>query len=178
MDLSVKVDFIVGKEVEPKYIMIGDASQWGVAENLPAYISVIPPGSKKAITLTFKKHSLTYLTSVNLGLSCIEKCEAQILEPLDDGVWEICLKSSYKNLDKKRYLLKTDSLRLEMDKLYIKEGIPYKEGNITIESLCSAEWALKVADSEIRQGNISQAMKAYNEAVKQVNKFKNCKDCI
>lgn len=177
-ELSIKINFIIGKEVDPKFIMIGDASQWGVAENLPAYISIIPPGSKKAITLNFKKHSLTFLTSVNMGISCLEKCQKQELEDLDDGVWEICLKSSFEALDKKRYLLKTDSLRLEMDKLYIKQGIPYKESNNIVEALASAEWALNVAESEMRQGNIPQAMKAFTEAQKQVEKYKNCKECV
>lgn len=177
-ELSVKIDFIIGKEVDPKYIMIGDSSQWGVAENLPAYISVVPPGSKKAITLNFQKHSLTFLTSVNLGLSCLEACQEQRLEDLDDGVWEICLKSSFNNLDKKRYLLKTDSLRIEMDKLYIKEGIPYKESSKVVKALRSAEWALDVAESEMRQGNVPQAIRAFNEALKEVEQYKNCKDCI
>lgn len=177
-DLSVKINFIIGKEVDPKYIMIGDTSQWGVAENHPAYLTIVPPGSKKAISLNFQKHSLTFLTSVNLGLSNLEKCQSQELEDLDDGIWEICLKSSFEGLDKKRYLLKTDSLRLEMDKLYIKQGIPFKENNTVVKALKSAEWCLSVAEAEMRNGNRTQAMRAFEEACKEVEKYKNCKECI
>jgi len=177
-NLSVKIDFIIGKEVDPKYIMIGDASQWGIAENQPAYLTIIPPGSKNAISLNFQKHSLTFLTSVNMGLSCIERCQAQELEDLDDGIWEICLKSNFEGLDKKRYLLKTDSLRLEMDKLYINQGIPFKESNTVVKALKSAEWCLNVAEAEMRQGNRPQAMRAFEEACKEIEKYKKCKDCV
>lgn len=176
-DLSVDIDFIVLNTTDDKMIGIGDKSHYGVAENLPAYLIVTPPGSKRHINLSFPKHNLMFLTSVNLGLSCVDACQEQKLQPLDDGVWEFCLKSGYQGLEKKRYYLKTDSLRLEMDKMYIKEGIAYNEDSKVVRSLEKAEWLLNVAHAEMRQGNKPRAMKAFEIACKEVDKFKHCKNC-
>lgn len=177
-DLSIKPNFIISREVDPEQIMIADASSWGIAETQPAYLTILPPGSTRYINLNFLKHNMMFLTSVNLGLGCLTECEEQKLEALDDGVWEFCLKSNYEGIQKKRFFLKTDSLRIEMDKLYIKEGIEYNPNSNVVKALAKAEWLLKVAESNLRNGNNIKAMQAFNLASKEVEKYKNCKDCI
>jgi hypothetical protein len=179
-NLSVIIDFIVLNTDDNKVICIGDKSQWGVAENLPAYLLTKIPGANDFITLNFQKERLVFLTSVNLGLTCVtETCSSeQNLQELPDGVWEFCLKSSYEGLDKKRYYLKTDTLRLEIDKIYIKEGLEYNPDSKVVKSLEKVEWLLKVAHSYIREGNNVKAMKAFTLAQEELEKQKNCKNCI
>lgn len=177
-DLSIKPNFIILNDVDPTTIGLADTSSWGINENQPAYITIIPPGSIKAISLNFIKHNIMFLTSVNLGISCLTYCGEQKLQPLDDGVWEFCLKSNFEGIEKKRLYLKTDSLRIEMDKLYIKEGIEYNPNSNVVKALAEAEWLLNVAEANIRDGNSNKAMQAFNLAVKEVKKYSNCKDCI
>ncbi len=177
-DLSVNIDFIVLNTVDPKTICIGDKSAWGIAETQPAYLLVYPPGSTTSINLSFVKHNLMFLTSDNLGLSCIEQCATQKLEDLDDGVWQFCLQSNYEGLNKSRYFLKTDSLRIEIDKLYIKEGIEYNPESVIVKALEKTEWLLNVAQAAMREGDKQKAMKAFNIACKTVEKYKDCKNCI
>ena len=126
-NLSVIVDFIIlSGEEDPKRIFLADASNWGVAQDLPSYLQVTPPGSVKQINLTFAKDKFTILHSVNLGLSCYtDGCKESELVDLPDGIWEFCLLSSFQDLKKKRYFLKDDSLRLEIDKIYIRLGLDY-----------------------------------------------------
>ena len=176
-DLSVIINFIIPPTEDPKVICIADGSNWGMAENQPAYLTVLPPGSTNYISLNFVKHSLTFLNSTNLGLSCITSdCSTeQNYEDLDDGIWEICLKSNYQGLDKKRFYLKTDSLRQEIDKIYIREGIDYDSSSKVIEALSETEYLLNVAHAQIRRGDNVGAMRAFNMASKLVDKYKNCK---
>lgn len=176
-DLSIRPNFIILNEVDPTNIAVADISSWGIAENQPAYLSIIPPGSTIPIVLNFIKHNIMFLTSVNLGLSAVEECKDQKLEDLFDGVWEICLKSNYEGIYKRRFYLKTDSLRVEMDKLYIKEGISYNPNSKVVKALKKAEWALDVAHAQIRDGNKPKAMQAFEIAEKEVKKYKYCKDC-
>lgn len=172
-DLTVKINFTVVPTKEPKEILIADTSQWGIAEALPSYLSILPPGSTVYINLNFVKTSLTILNSLNLGLSCLTTdCTEQVYEDLDDGVWEFCLKSSYEGLDKKRYYLKDDSLRVEIDKLRIKVGLEYNPLSDIVKSLSKVEFMLSVAHSFIRDGRNLEAMKAYKEALKITNTYK------
>lgn len=175
-NLSVIINFILPQTEDPKIICVADASNWGMAENQPAYLTVLPPGSVNYISLNFVKHSLTFLNSTNLGLSCITSdCSTeQAYEDLDDGIWEICLKSSYEGLDKKRFHLKTDSLRQDIDKIYIKSGIDYHSSSKVIEDLSETEYLLNVAHAQIRRGDKQTAIKAFKMASKLVDKYKNC----
>ncbi len=179
-NLSVIINFIIPPTDDPKIICVADASNWGMAEGEPSYLTVLPPGSVNYIILNFVKHSLTFLNSTNLGLSCVtSECSTeQNYEDLDDGIWEICLKSNYEGLDKKRLYLKDSSLRQEIDKLYIRAGIDYDPSSKVIEALSEVEYLLQVAHAQIRRGDTPTAKKAFDKASKLVDQYKNCKNCI
>jgi hypothetical protein len=183
MDLSIKIDFTIVPTKEPKEIVILDTSNWGVAYTQPSYLSVLPPGYSNYINLNFVKQTYTILNSTNLGMSCItQDCTEICLEDLDDGVWEFILKSSYSGLDKKRYFLKDDQLRREIDKvrisLFQNQGFNVPPDNIAVKELNKIEFLLSTAHSLIRQGMNSDAMKGYLESVKLLEKLKKCKNCI
>lgn len=178
-NFSVNIDFVVIKTEDSKILMIGDKSNWGVASNLPAYIKLLPPGSINWITTNFAKNKINIFNSINLGLSCIiDDCGEETFQDLDDGVWEICLQSSFEDLNKKIYFLKDDVLRLALDKLYIEQSLDYDPTSDVIQSLDKAEFFLAVAHASIKKGDHVRAKKAYIEAKKEVEKYNNCKDCF
>lgn len=177
-DLSVKINFLIASENDPFSIVIRDTSNWGVAQGQPAYLQVTPPGSTKSVSLNFAKESITILNSVNLGLSCyIQGCDDQDYQELYDGIWEICLLSSYQDLNKKRFYLKTDSLRLELDKIYIRAGLDYDPNSEVIKALRKVEFLITSAEVYIRRGDTVKAKTAFDEAVKLTEQYSKCKDC-
>ena len=178
-NLSVIVDFIIlSGEEDPKRIFLADASNWGVAQDSPAYLQVTPPGATKQINLTFTKDKFTILHSVNLGLSCYTQgCKESELVDLPDGIWEFCLTSSFENLNKKRFFLKDDSLRIEVDKIYIRLGLDYNGNSDVIKGLRKIEHFLIAAKAFIKRGDIVKGKRAYEEALKITEKYSNCKDC-
>ena len=178
-NFSVKIDFVVINTEDPKILLIGDKSSWGVAKKQPSYIKILPPGSTSWITTSFAKEKINIFTSINLGFDClVESCQEQLPTDLMDGIWEICLQSSYEGLEKKRYFLKDDSIRLELDKLYVKQGLDYNPHSSLIEDTDQVEYFLKVAKSFIKRGDHVKAKMAYDEARKTLDKYNECKDCI
>ena len=178
--MTVDINFQIYNTQDPKTIIIGDQSTWGVAENHPAYLQITPPGASTAIQINFVKKNLMHLTSVSLGLSCSAVCEEQTYEDLPDGVWEFCLQSKFEGLNKKRYYLKNDQLRQEIDKiridLYDTQGFTYVK-NQTTEQLEIIEFLMSASQALIKEGRNNDAMKAYNEVSKLVEKLKKCKNC-
>ncbi len=178
-NLTIHIDFTVLNTGDPKEILIGDKSSWGIAESQPAFFIVIPPGSPSGITLNFTKNSLFFLNSVNLGLSCVHAdCTPQDYINLSDGVWEFQLKSSFEGQEKTRLYLKDDSLRTEIDKLRIKQGFNYNLDSDILKTLDKVEFLLSAAHSFVKEGDFANSMKGYEEAKKLVKKLKSCKDCI
>ena len=178
-NLTIHIDFTVLNTGDPKEILIGDKSSWGIADNQPAFFTAIPPGSSKGITLNFTKNSLFFLNSVNLGLSCVHAdCTEQDYIDLSDGVWEFKLKSRYIGQEKIRFYLKDDILRTEIDKIRVKQGFNYNPDSDTLKTLDKVEFLLSAAHSFIKEGDFSNSMRGYEEAKKLVNKLKSCKDCI
>ena len=178
-NLSINIDFVVINTEDTKILLIGDKSQWGVAENQPAYIKLLPPGSTNWITTSFAKKKINIFDSINLGFDClVESCEPQTPTDLMDGVWEICLQSSYEGIEKKRYFLKDDSLRLQLDELYIRQGLDYDPHSDLIRDAEKVEFFLNVAKASIKKGDHVKAKRAYDEAVKTLEKYNDCKDCL
>jgi hypothetical protein len=179
--MTVDINFQIYNTQDPKTIIIGDQSTWGVAENHPAYLQVTPPGTSTATQINFVKKNLMHLTSISLGLSCSAVCEEQNYEDLPDGVWEFCLQSKFEGLNKKRFFLKDDQLRQKIDKirigLYDTQGFTYVK-NKTTEQLETIDFLISASQALIKEGRNSDAMKAYNEINKIVDKLKKCKDCI
>ena len=175
-NLSINIDFAVLSTGDPKDILIGDKSSWGIAENQPAYLVVIPPGSKNSITLNFIKHSIFFLNSNNLGMSCINQdCTGQDYIDLQDGIWEFKLKSKYQGQEKARFYLKDDTLRTEIDKMRIKQGFNYDPNSDVLKTLDKVEFLLSASHSYIKEGDFNNAMKGYEEASKLTKKLKGCK---
>lgn len=182
-DLSIKIDFTILPTKEPKEIVLLDTSNWGIAYGQPAYLSILPPGHSNWINLNFVKETYTILNSSNLSMTSIANdCTDSILEDLDDGVWEFCLKSSFENINRKRFYLKDDQLRTEIDKIRIglfeTQGFNYQIKSEILKELNKIEFILSASHALVRQGRNTDSMRGYNEAANLVNKVKKCKDCI
>ena len=173
-ELSIKLDFVILNMQDPKSIFVGDISQWGVAFQHPSYLSVIPPGSSNEINTQFVKQQFNILTSTNLGLTCSLDCEQ---EDLDDGIWEFCLRSNFDGINKRRLYLKDDSLRADIDKIYIKQNLRYDETSKVIQELQKIEFFLSSAQAYIKKGEKVWAERAYETAKKYTEKYLTCKDC-
>lgn len=174
---AIKIDFQVLPIVNPKKIYIMDDSEWNIAQDLQSTIFITPPGATKPIVHIFSKNQITIFNSVNLGLSCLTECsEEQDYQELSDGVWQICLKSGYATFERKRYFLKTDQVRIDLDKAYISAGFDYSTSKKRVyDDLMYVELLIKTAEAHTRDGNITKAKRDFNEAVKLLNAYKKCK---
>ncbi len=80
---------------------------------------------------------------------------------------------------KLRYYLKLDSTRLEWDKQLVKLGFRY---NDSIEKrrkhLETIDWLLDLASASTRLEEISEASEYFHEALKMLEKYKECKTCF
>ena len=108
--MKIDIDFYVVPS-SPRTLSIYDASDWSYASKKTSYIQVIPPGSKKCTTLTFRKNNINVINAKDLGLGCGD---------LPDGMYEIKVLSKFENIDETKYYLKTDTLEFNLSKTIIK----------------------------------------------------------
>ena len=88
----------------PRYLSIMDLSDWLYAKELPSYILVTIPGSKKPKNYTFAKEKISTFNSHNIGLSCLKgDCTEEEYVSLPDGIYTICLKSGYENIEETKF---------------------------------------------------------------------------
>lgn len=176
---KIRINFTVIPDYDPTTLIVGDLSDWKNAENLSSTICITPPGSTKSINTTFQKHRLNIFNSVNLGLSCVAKCEEQEYVDLPDGVWKLVLKSGYEGLEKTVYYLKTDRMQLEIDKAYIRAGLEFnKEQKQFREDLQDIHFLINSSHAWIRQGDYAKSHRDFQEAQITLKKYMECKDCL
>lgn len=64
-----------------------DCSNWSIAEEDVAYISILTPGSITPVTNVFSKHQINQFNAINLGLT--DASNYLNLPVLPDGIYEI-----------------------------------------------------------------------------------------
>ncbi len=176
---KIDINFTVIPDYDPRTLIVGDLSMWRGAENLPATICIIPPGSKKAINTNFQKHRLNIFNSVNLGLSCLKECSEQEYEDLSDGLWTLTLKSGYEGLEKTIYYLKTDRFQLELDRIYIRAGLEFDKNKKQFrEDLQDLHFLVNTAHAQVRRGDHSKASRDFRAAQAILKRYIDCKDCL
>ena len=176
---KITINFTVIPDYDPATLIVGDLSVWKGAENLPATICIVPPGSTKSINNTFQKHRLNIFTSINLGLSCLNEFEETTLQDLPDGVWTLKLLSGYEGLEKTVYFLKTDRFQLELDKVYVRAGLDFdKEQKQFREDLQDIHFLVNSSHAQIRTGDFAKANRDFTQAQVLLKKYIDCKDCL
>ena len=162
----------------PSHLYIEDLSEWVYAESLPSYILITIPGSKNPKTYTFKKSKRNIFNSHNLGLSCLAgDCKEEVYVDLPDGLYTICLKSSYENIENSQYYLKTDRFDIEYNKVLIKYGIDDVDQNF-INLMVKIKYVLDVAKSHAMNGDFVKANRYFQESKKLLKRFVECKNCL
>ena len=176
---EIIVDFQVLETHDPKYLMIGDVSQWAYAEKKPSYILITLPGSSTQHNWIFKKKGLNVVNSNNVGLSCVKTdCNDQQYVDLPDGIYTICVKSYYEGIEKTKYYLKTDRFEVEFKKTIIKTGTEYSENDRDFrETALQIRWYLEIAKGWAQNGDFVKADRYFNKAKGLLNRYRDCKDC-
>lgn len=170
---QINIDFYVLETGSPYILSIYDNSDWLYSENLPSYITILLPGSKKEKTYTFKKNAVNTLNSHNLGLSCLKgDCTDEHYVLLPDGVYTITLKSGYEEIEQTKYYLKTDTFDIEFS-----EEVKKNEGNYDqtyINSMTRVKFIENVAKEYVKLGDFTKSSKYFKEAQSILNNYKEC----
>ena len=164
--MKIDIDFYV-LPTSPRTIAVYDDSDWSYASKKTAYIQIVPPGSKKCTTLTFRKNNINIINAKDLGLGCGD---------LPDGIYEIKVLSKFEDISESKYYLKTDSLEFQLSKKIIKINELSYFGEKEIKSVFQLKWLLEVAKSYIKEGNYQKAVQSYNSA-KTLAESINCESC-
>jgi hypothetical protein len=156
---------------EPEALYVADFSNWLTLTNRPAVISITLPGSSNAITYAFNKRRINEFNSNTLYQNCGD-CD---FTPLPDGIYKVTVTST-SPYELTKYYLKTDEIRLDLDKLYIELGIDYNAAKKDeIEQLQKIEFFLKSAEANTRRGDLARAQRDFQYV--QDLMTKNCKSC-
>lgn len=171
---NIKLDFEVVGTNNPKVLRVVDESEWGILANRPAVIEVKGPDMESAVSYYLGKNQLNIFTSVTLGYTC-DKYE---YENLPDGVYEITIKGSPSSYTFTRHYLKTDILRLNIDKVWARTNVlcDYVDDDL-IEKIKKVEYIVAVAEANMRLGNIETAEELIEKANKLLYIINNCADC-
>lgn len=174
---TININFNVFSN-SPTHLSITDLSDWLYSEELPAYILITIPGSKTPKTFVFKKFKTNVFNSHNLGLSCFtDDCKKEVYNDLPDGIYTICLKSGYENIENTHYYLKTDRFEVEYNKVLVKYGTEEVDQNF-INLMVKIKYTLDVAKSHTMFGDFVKANRYFQEAKKLLKQFVECKDCL
>ena len=174
---NINIEFSVSS-TSPLHLVVEDFSTWVYAKDLPAYVTILIPGSKKPKTYTFKKHKRNIFNSHNLGLSCLSgDCTEEHYVDLPDGLYTICLKSGYENIEDTHYYLKTDRFEVEYNKVLVKYGIDGVDQNF-INLMVKIKYVLDVAKSHAMLGDFVKSDRYFQESKKLLKRFVECKNCL
>ena len=174
---KINIEFVVSS-TSPLHLVVEDFSDWVYAKDLPSYVLITVPGSKKPKTYTFKKHKRNVFNSHNLGLSCLAgDCKEEVYVYLPPGIYTVCLKSSYENIENTHYYLKTDRFEVEYNKVLVKYGIDEVDQNF-INLMVKIKYTLDVAKSHAMFGDFVKSNRDFQEAKKLLKRFVECKDCL
>lgn len=170
--MAIEINFTVLEEtLDPKQIVVGDLSDWGVIIDSPATISVTPPGFKDAIVNTFFKNEINVITAKGLRLQDIN-CNYDA--DLPDGVYKITIAGTPDTYNKTRMFIKVDKIKLRYTKFISSLYNSCKEiSQLDKENVINVLFLIEAAKSQVILGNWCTATEAYEKA----NKLLDNLDC-
>lgn len=174
MNQKIDLDFYVLETGSSKIISIYDNSDWEYAEDLPSYLVIKIPGSKKDKTFSYKKEAINTLNSHNLGLSCLKgNCQEEEYVDLPDGIYTITVKSGFENIEATKFYLKTDRFNIEFAKVLIKYGFEYDKNQDFINYMTKIKFLVDVAKSHAILGDFVNAQRYFEEAKQLLKNYVN-----
>jgi len=177
---KINIDFHVLDTNDPKVFTVADYSTWGRIEKKNAIIEIITPGEEVPIVHYFNKRMINIFNSINLNINCPTYCTKE-LEFLDlhDGIYEITVKGSPDKYNRTRKYLRTEKIKLELDKLFIGLDLmcENKEQGL-IDKITDIDMLLRAAESNTRYDNMCKAQELLFEAQELIKETKECSDCL
>ncbi len=174
MNQKINLDFHILETGSPRIISIYDNSDWEYAEDLPSYLVIKIPGSKKDKTFSFKKEGINTLNSHNLGLSCLKgNCQEEEYVDLPDGIYTITVKSGYEGIEATKFYLKTDRFDIEFAKVLIKYGFEYDKNQDFINYMTKIKFLVDVAKSHAILGDFVNSQRYFEEAKQLLKNYVN-----
>ena len=170
---KINIDFEVRSDLY--YLKVLDFSVWGLAENKPAIIEITLPGYVKNVTHYFDKHNTNIFQSITLDQNCVN-CAEETTQPLLDGIYLFTVKASPSTFYKTRKFLKTDSIQMDIDRIYI-DSFTNQSREIIINKISEIEFLLKSAEANLRYDLEKESMMLYTQARKMVDKLNDCSSC-
>ena len=176
---KINLDFQVIDSDDPKTLLVADFSAWKIIKQLPSYIEITLPGSKKPIIRSFNKEKINGFNSLSLGLSNHIDCEKNTHD-LPDGIYSICIRGGKEGQETShRYYLKKDRFQNELDKAWLKIGLEYSVFDEEIRNaLFIIEGLIRAATAATREGQIPKAKDSFKLAQSRIEAYKECKNCI
>ena len=170
---TINIDFQIIPTGNPKTLAVMDTSVWGILENRPSIIEIIPPNKEEPVTHYFEKSKVSIFNSSNLLLSSIG-----LYVDMPDGLYTITVKGSPDTNCKKRYFLKDDKTKLELYKLYASLGVDNDEKTIRLKKdIQKAEMLIRGANALIALGKIKRAVLTLKRAMEFLQNYNRCSDC-
>lgn len=173
---NIDLDFEVIPTNNPMTLRVVDQSEWGILSERPAIIEITVPGKDESVVYYLGKNQVNVFNSKSLFVNPDDgKFE---FVPLPDGIYNIKITGSPSSYSFERKYLKTDSIRLNIDKIWARAGILCDhENSDVIKRINEVEFVLIAAESNLRLGNIIEAQNLYEKAERLVHVLNNCKDC-
>lgn len=153
--MKIKIDFDI-IPTSPHNIKIWDSSKWHWSEDKPSWLTIIPPGSTKCITIPFEKGAMNVVTAKDINLGCGH---------LSDGLYTITVHSNFKGVEKTKFYLKTDTIEYETSKKVIEADKKGVTDPLFQETFFSIKWLIEVAKAYTQCGDEVNAVKYFNIAV-------------
>lgn len=172
---KINLDFEVISTNNPKTLRVADQSEWGILADRPAIIEIIPPGEENPYTYYLGKNQLNVFNSKTLG---INPGREGGFENLKDGIYDITIKGSPSSYSINRKYLKTDSMRLNIDKVWARSTVLCDhEDDDAVEKIKEIEFLLVAAEANTRLGNFEEVKQLYEKAEKLLYVLNNCENC-
>lgn len=173
---SINIDFSVYDNHDPRTLSILDYSTWGIIEEKPAIIEIVPAGFSKPIVYYFQKGKNNIFNTYNLHLQSISECGLSDLDELPDGIYIITVKGSPDKYYRKKYHLRTTKFKLELDKAYINLNLTCDTVDSKKEKeLVKIELFLKAAEANLRASNVETAQELFLKAKTLLQNYENIK---
>lgn len=173
---DIKLSFQVEDTHNPKNLRVVDESVWGLIEDRPAIIEILVPGFQTPSVHYFAKRQVNIFTSMTLGINC-ESSSVKHLD-LPDGIYDITIKGSPSEYIANRKYLKTDSIRLKIDKMWVRASyLCDGRDNEFIKKIRDVEFCLSAAEANTRLGNICEAHELMEYANDLLDIANDCVTC-
>lgn len=172
---NINLDFEIVGTNNPKTLRVVDQSEWGILFDRPAIIEITPPDETEPYVYYLGKNQLNVFNSKTLGINSGPGTEFQNLK---DGIYTIAIVGSPSSYRFERKYLKTDSIRLNIDKIWAKSTIlcDHEDRDI-IEKIKEVEFVLTAAEANMRLGNVNEVQQLYERAEKLIDVLNNCEGC-